>query len=73
MTRLKPTGGLSEWYAIVIAESAKQGMPAPAWDTLSGGQVRAWTLAYASQLEMAVRMVDAIRLTIPGLMDDDDD
>lgn len=59
---------IEEWYATLTTEALKRGIATPAWPDLSPKEARAWTLAYVSQLEMSIRLVDAMELTMPGLM-----
>lgn len=61
-------GSIEAWYEIVVNEVRKAGHHAPSWESLSARETRAWTLAYASQVEMSIRMLDAMELTIPGLL-----
>lgn len=59
---------IEAWYEIVATEARKQNISVPTWADLSVKEARAWTLAYLSQVEMSIRMVDAMELTMPDLM-----
>jgi hypothetical protein len=59
-----PVGsGCRAYYERAIAETAKihpsTAANMPAWDDLTGEQVRAWMLAFAATAEVAVRTADA--------------
>lgn len=68
MTSEKPNAGsVQEWYALSVNPFRKAGVEPPAWDELGRKEVRAWMLAFASQVESTTRVLDAIELTFPNL------
>lgn len=45
---------------VVLSIADRPALTMPAFDDLSSGQARAWMLAYAANVELSVRIADAL-------------